>query len=47
VASAPLDVTTSGFAPGRTFVAGTVAGQIYEYTPSGLTGWILPMSCGK
>ena len=47
VASAPLDVTTSGFAPGHTFVAGTVAGQIYEYTPSGLTGWILPMSCGK
>jgi hypothetical protein len=45
--SAPgfFDVTTTGFAPGHTFVAGTTAGQIYEYTPSGLTGWIVPMSC--
>jgi hypothetical protein len=45
--SAPsfFDVTTPNFAPGHTFVAGTAAGQIYEYTPSGLTGWVVPLSC--
>ena len=48
VASAPLDVTASGFSMGRpAYVAGTTAGQIYGYSPSGATGWILPMSCGK
>src|ERR1019366_5424107 len=45
-ASPPLDMTTSGFSPGRpAYVAGTVAGQIYAYAPRGITGWVVPMSC--
>jgi hypothetical protein len=45
-ASPPIDVTASGFSLGRpAYVAGAAVGQIYAYSPSGSTGWIVPLVC--
>jgi PKD repeat protein len=45
-ASSFFDVTTPGFVSGvPALVAGTGAGQIYAYVPSGSSGWVVPMNC--